>query len=281
MYKKLVIVLVFIMGLGHLYYGLTGDFSLHHILPQSHFSTVTEVSSLTESERQELKKILNQPFTYIGHGNQSYAFLSADGDYVLKFFKNEYLRRGWVKHVIPPVPPFRQFLIHRGKSKEYREQRILEGYALSCAHDPENCGLLYFHLDQTDLFPEVVLIDGLGFKKKVSVQDYVFAVQKKVVVTKQELDRLLSEGEIDGVNERLSQIFALYDLQLEKGLVDRDRNVLDNTGFIGKQAVRHDVGKVVMEAGQREVEIEKIRSRLSQWISKNYPQHDLSLFPML
>lgn len=274
MYKKAIIILVTLMALGHLYYGLTGDFSLNHILPQSEYSSVTEVPSLQGNEYSEVQKILNQPFTYLGQGNQSYAFVSADGEYVLKFFKNEYLQRGWVKYIIPPIPPFRQFLIHRGKSREYRLKRMLEGYALSYAYDSENSGLLYFHLNQADPFSKVTVIDGLGFKDRVNIQEYVFALQKRVVVTKQELKQLLAAGEFEKVNLRISQLFALYHSQFEKGLIDRDRNVLDNTGFIEGRAVRHDVGKLEKREGEWEVEVDKIKHRLNLWISKKYPQYD-------
>ena len=40
----------------------------------------------------QAKEALNQPYAYLGHGFQCYAFQSQDGKYVLKFFRHQRLR---------------------------------------------------------------------------------------------------------------------------------------------------------------------------------------------
>jgi hypothetical protein len=50
-------------------------------------------------EKEEVAPILDQPFSYLSSGGQSFVFLSEDGHYVLKLIKNHF--RG----VIPPLAP--------------------------------------------------------------------------------------------------------------------------------------------------------------------------------
>ncbi|MBS0605157.1 MAG: hypothetical protein JSS60_09020 [Verrucomicrobia bacterium] len=43
--------------------------------------------ALTEDEQREVDRILTQKFTYLARGSQAFAFISEDGKYVLKLFK--------------------------------------------------------------------------------------------------------------------------------------------------------------------------------------------------
>ena len=70
-----------------LYYRLTDDFRLSNMTYQLPFEAPWKVPALTAEEHQQLGRILDQKFTYIGKGAQCYAFASADQQYVLKFFK--------------------------------------------------------------------------------------------------------------------------------------------------------------------------------------------------
>lgn len=279
--RKNAVLLITILLLGHGYYLLTGDFRLGNILTET--SSQVSLTPLAQNKLRDVRTILDQPYTYLGHGNQSYAFSSQDGTYVLKLFMNEYLERTWVKHLLPPIPPFRQFMLHRGEDRTYRLNRLLNGYALSYAYDRENSGLVYFHLNQEEPVGDVTLIDGLGIKRTIPLNSYVFAVQKKVIITKQEFHNLLSKGDVEGVKKRITQLLALYHEQYKKGLFDHDHNLIDNTGFIGDQVVRQDVGKVVMnhrmtdpEAMQKDLD-KIINTRLIPWFSEHYPQYSEEL----
>ncbi len=275
--KKIVLALalsIFLLGMGHVYYRKTGDFREKNLLRSS--GILSPISPAVQD-------ILSQPFSYVGHGHQSFVFGSADGRYVLKFFMKDYLKRGWVKHVLPAVPPFRSLLVHQGLRKNYRMQRLLDGYRLSIEHDPEHSGLIYVHAGQKDL-GEIVVADGLGFSHRITPGVYAFALQKKAVSAKNEFLRLIAENDFSGVEQRLEQLFTLYREQASKGLYDQDRNLMDNTGFLEDRAIRQDAGKVIYDEQYKDPAAFKkewehlVLKRLRPWFLKHYPEKSETLF---
>jgi hypothetical protein len=274
-------VLLLIFG-GHLYFHLTGDFRIAYLLEAK------EVHIHEPKIPKEVKKILTQDFTYLGHGHQTFAFVSSDRQYVLKLFKKDYFRRnGWI-NFLPPVSVFRDWMLHQGKSKEERKEKLLKGYAIAFAYDKENSGLLYYHPhEMNDKSLRVDLITGLGFQKTVDLGQYIFALQVKVKTTKKELSQLLSQGKIPEAKERICQILDLYFSSYRRGIYDNDHNLLDNTGFYNDRAIRLDIGKIVrnpqlVNAVFVEKDLQKIQDeRLGPWLERNYPQYAPELIQMM
>src|SRR5258706_12163985 len=69
--------------------------SLYHALPEKFRihadkkATSWELSPLSAQEKENIDKILTEPFSFLGSGGQCYAFVSKDEKYVLKFFKQK------------------------------------------------------------------------------------------------------------------------------------------------------------------------------------------------
>lgn len=244
------------VGFGHWYYWQTGDFRVENVLLASPLSAKV----VSQKELKLVQQTLAQPFTYLGHGNQTYVFASADGKYVLKLFMKDYLTRTWLKHMFPPIFPFRSFLHYQGEKKTYRTERLINGYCFSYFYDPEDSGLVYLHLNPNISFEEMVLLDGLGRSIPFSIQSYLFALQERVVPSREEFLRLMAKGDLEGIKKRLRELFLLYCRQMQKGLYDDDHNLIDNTGFIADRAVRQDAGKVIY--GEEYCNLEKIREEL-------------------
>src|SRR3989304_3794415 len=70
-------------------YVQTQGFRVEKSLPPPHRDVRWHFPAPSEEERIELKKTLSQPFTFLSKGNECYAFVSEDGQYVLKFFKHQ------------------------------------------------------------------------------------------------------------------------------------------------------------------------------------------------
>jgi hypothetical protein len=265
-----------LLGYGHLYYYLTGDFRQEYALSTSEVGADLSIPPLTDGEKDKLAHLLKQPFTYLGHGHQTYVFLGEDGETVLKIFMNDYLRSTSFKHVFPPIYPFRQWMLHKGEHRMFRLNRLLNGYRLAYTLDKQDSGLLFLHLNQENLRSVAVIKDGMGRKQEIELDRYVYAIQKKAELTKNVFRHYLSRGDVEGLKERIEELFALYRRQFEKGLVDRDRNIFENSGFIGTKAIRVDVGKVVPVDSTIRLDFEYskiIHDRLSPWFERHYPQH--------
>lgn len=281
--KKLFLIVAFVvlfLGLGHLYYMMTGDFRLSDVLTESPYDLTVRLPELTVEERLRIVKVIDQDFYFLGHGHQTYAFVSEDQKYVLKLFKADYLQRSWMINIFPPIPPFRQFFLHRGESREYRMRRLLNGYAIAYALDRENSGLLYFQPNIGNSWDKnVQLIDKLGLRVTLDLDAVVFAIQEKAVTTRNVLHKLLSVGDVAGARRRIRQLLEMYLSEYQRGIFDHDHNLIDNTGFVGDRAIRQDVGKIVLdeEIQVRETmfqDLQKIiHKRLGPWIQSHYPRY--------
>jgi hypothetical protein len=270
---SLLILLIF----GHIYYTITGDFRPSNILT---INSSTPFIQNTYDETEKAKKILQQPFSFLGYGHQTYVFVSQDQKYVLKFFMKDYLQRTWYYNIFPPIPPFKQYIIHTGDSKEYRMHRLLNGYATAYHSNRENSGLLYLHyILEPPLNCVVNLVNKLGLKEALNVSNFIFAIQERVATTREELTRLLREKNLLRAQERIQQIFDLYLSEYQLALLDHDHNLIDNTGFLGEKAIRHDLGKLVKDdnilySKAYSEDLKKIAwERIDPWIASHFPEY--------
>lgn len=261
--------------LGHLYYFKTGDFQTSYLLEAQDFSKA--------ADPRWLKALLQRKYFYFGQGNQTYAFLSEDGNHILKLFKKDYLqRRGWTSF-IPPIFFFRSLFLHQGNSRKKRQEKLLRGYEVGFLHDRKNSGLLYYSSCKAKNGGRLTtLVTGIGQCVAIDLNNYVFAVQVKVSTTKHELSSLLSKGKVADAKICLRKILHLYFEGYAKGIIDNDHNLLKNTGFYKGRAVRQDVGKIIrkstLKAWEVKKDLEKIRGqRLGPWLRKNFPSHASSL----
>jgi len=231
---------------------------------------------ISPSPNEEVLAILNQKFHYLGQGNQSYAFESEDSKYVLKFFKF-----GHLKPFSLPIPFLQEHFKAKAKSQEKRFLKVFEGYKIAYTEDPENSALLFIHLNKRDhLKKELFLRDRFGIAHTINLNDVAFVLQEKVIPTKEVFKQLFKQQDIEGVKRRIGQLFDLYIAQYKKGLYDRDHNLMYNTGFKGKKAIRLDVGKLRKEPFFKEPanyrkDLEKIAfERILRWVKKYYPDYE-------
>jgi hypothetical protein len=165
---------------GRLYYYLTDDFRIGNISSNYAPRSEWEIPPLTLPEKSVLATILQQKFTYIGKGVQSYAFSSEDGQYVIKFFKFKHLKPSPVIAWLPAWAPFENF---RNKKKEHLKRKldgVFEGYHLAyMQHRPES-GLVFLHINPTkDLFPTLTVSDKMGRSHPIELDKVPFLIQLK------------------------------------------------------------------------------------------------------
>jgi len=264
LYLSLAIAVFFLAE--RLYYHYTGDFRLANIsYENTAYQPQTSQPSLSKEDKLNLCPILNQSYTFLGKGNQSYAFVSQDGLYVLKFFKFGHIKRSW-------------FL--NAKSQEKRFLKVFAGYQLAYDLDRENTGLLYIHVNKTQGLATVVsLKDKVGFTHAIDLDQVVFVLQKKMTPTNELFTQLLKSGNLTAVKKRISQLFSLYHSEYKKGIYDRDHNLMYNTGFTDNQALRLDVGKLRQDDQMKQPEVYKkdlqkvAFKRIHGWFKKYYPQN--------
>lgn len=207
---------------------------------------------------ENVHKLLKQKFTYLGEGNQTYAFLGEDKETVLKIFK---------MHVLV--------------NDEFRTKRLFNGYKVAYELDKENSGLFYVHLKQTHKqFPEMDLVDRLGFDHKVDPDQMAFILQRKSRVSKQVFEELFAQGREDEAKAKFTALLVMIQEGQERGVMDNDHNIMINTGFIGERPIRFDTGKIVYSEEIKDPEMSKedirklVDKRVLGWIRKHYPSKE-------
>ena len=235
--------LVLIFGLFELYLLFEDDFSKKNIHYDHPVISGWSPPQLKPNEQEALQAILNQHFTYIGKGHQSYAFASEDNQYVLKFFKFTYLKPSWYLNWLPPLPFVNQYRERQENGKQKRLQRVFRGYRVAYENDRENTGLIYIHLlKSNNLNTTIHVKDKFGIEHTVDLDPVVFVIQKKARMTREVLKDLLDRNDLESFKNRIQQIFDLYLAEYRQGIYDDDHNVMSNTGFVGEKAIRLDVG---------------------------------------
>lgn len=192
--------------------------------------------SFSCEQNERAKKILSQEFYFLGSGVQCYAFLSKDGQTVLKIFKPYHQ---WPPNPILsslPLPSsFKKSVI---LAREKRLNAIFESAQIAYLDLPEETGVFYLHLNRTkDEFPIVKLYDKLGICHEIPVDQMAFALQKKATLA-------LTHFTAENGTQTIDEIFALAMKRCKKGIGCSDSALYKNVGFIENHAIMIDIGSL-------------------------------------
>lgn len=273
-----------VFGLFRLYYRLTDDFRLSNMTHEVPYSTSWDIPALPVDEKEKIDEILNQKFTYLGKGAQSYVFSSADGKYVLKFFKFKHLKPSVFHRLLPPFWPFLDYRTKEEARKSRKLKGVFNGYRLAYEMHKEESGLLLIHLNKTPtIHKTVTLYDKLGLEHRIDLNDVVFILQEKGETLGHLLTQLLNHGNVSAAQEKIDQIFDLYLIEYQKGIYDHDHGVMQNTGFIGERPLHLDIGKLHQDASISDPQIYQhdmnfVFKKIDFWIETHYPQYHPQIY---
>lgn len=207
----------------------------------------TPLAYETLGSEDEARTILNQPFTYLGKGGQSFVFASQDGRYVLKFFNNH--PKPWI-------------LLDKYRAKKMQKLNdAYSGYRLAFQQIPNECGLIFLHFNKSDFHaPSVTLIDKLHIAHTVDPNGLEFALQKRA--------QPLADALKIHPHETLLAVKQLVVLLCEKNIHDQDPRIYRNIGLINGKAIVIDPGKFALAYGREP----KLPLKFRSWIDANFPE---------
>lgn len=227
---------------------------------QSSSQEKNKVTPLSQVELKRLKDVFSQTFYFLGEGQSSLAYESEDQKYILKFFK-----------------PRNDFGI------DYVMER-LAGYRLADRVHKEQTGILFLHLEETnDLNIDVSILDKKINQKKIKgmtksvvpLDKVAFVLQKKANKMSLILKDSINRNDDKLVRKRLRQVFDLYEIEIDKGLVDLDPKIINNFGFIEENPVRFDVSHLrEIEKPLNPEKFQQFKSKMeihvNAWLAKNH-----------
>ena len=225
-----------------------------------------------------MKRIVGQPFTYLGKGFQCYAFESMDKQYVLKFFRHQRLRLPDFVASLPDFPLVKDYKEQKHAAFQKRMNFLFVGMKTGFQYAQHETELLYIHLNKTNnLGQTVAIFDKIGRKFVVDLDQVEFLLQRKAKLIKPTIDALMMNGDEAGAKKRLDQIFDLFVECTKKGIHDSDGALIrkDNLGFLEDRAIYIDAGKLSMRGRPQTKEgfirdLKRLRP-LEKWLSLKYP----------
>lgn len=213
--------------------------------------------------------LLQQPFTYMGKGGQSYVFLSEDGSTVLKFL------RGSKRNQIALRSPFlgREKKERKILETEEKMRQTLRSYAIARDLFKEESGILATHLSRSQkIATPITLIDRSKIKHPMDPNCYPFIIQKRATLVKQTIAQLMERGEVTAAKMALRSLFSLLKLRMQRGIEDGDPNLAKNFGFLDLEPIQIDGGSFQLGLTPSVSSIQSSQEDLQHWINKCYPE---------
>ncbi len=221
--------------------------------------------SLTSDQRA----LLDQKFHYLGRGLQCFAFLSEDGQTVLKLFNNRYQNRlFWLQST-----PLRHFFHHKIAYNQKKWALSFASYEVAFESLKEETGLLFFHPKPCTECPLVTLVDPLHISHKIDLAKTAFVLQKKATMAYPYLDTCSA----DQAQSAIQSLVTLMQKKMSLGINDRDPLIRTNFGFLEGRAVQVDIGPfsldpTLKDSQSHKEEITKITLSLKHWLEKHHPE---------
>lgn len=261
------------------YYGLTDDFRLGNIQTDTPPRPEWNLPPLSQAEQQELATILNQPFTYIGKGAQSYVFGSEDQKYVIKFFKFKHLRPSIWIDLIPPIGALKTYKDKQIQRKQRKFESAFIGYKLAYLKDKDLSGLIFVKFNPTqNVYPLLTVHDKMGLVRHIDLNTVPFIIQKRGITLRQVLKQQLEQKQVEEAIVSILKIFDLYQLEYQRGLWDHDHGVLQNAGFIHNEPAHLDVGKLTetsdfQDPQRAQADMLILVEKINEWMKSNFPKY--------
>lgn len=191
----------------------------------------------------EVLQALSQDYVYLGKGCQSYVFQSQDGRYVIKFPKYKHFRLSYWLEILPSFPY---------KEKKYKQKMdnwntLIQGWKVAYDYLKKETGVIFVHANPSrNLNTTLILEDRIGWKHSVVLDTMQFCIQKRLTPLKDFFLQLKEKQDVSSAKQLISQLINLFLSEYQKGIVEKDYALLQNTGVDEEGNPRHiDFGDFV------------------------------------
>jgi len=234
-------------------------------------------TSVQGLDYENLDSILLQDFSYLGHGKQMLAFVSADGRYVLKVFnpmrplkKRWYLQSKYWKRYSSL-----QWIKLEWFQKNARLKKLFTRHKLAFELLRDETGLLFVYLEPSERVNHYVHVtDNRGNKQTLILANTPFVIQEKAVLVPQHLAGLASKK---AVKKAIARLEKLFDKRIEEGITDRIQTMENNYGFVGDKPIQIDIGRIRFDPLIKEkpgAEKARILQNFHEWLGRKFPEYE-------
>ena len=210
--------------------------------------------------------ILQEPFTYLDKGAQSYVFLSADQKYVLKLFRFDSCRIPLGQRLVRLARKWAHLREKHFLPLEVKVPKTFDSCSLSYHLAPDLTGVIWVHLNPRPIkVPFIRVIDRLKVSHRIDPAIYRFVIQKKAKPFLQVL------RDAPDPLPYVRSYFSLLSKLSKLGLANLDPNMGKNFGFIDGEAVEIDFGNFAFNHTLAAQDPEQFSKRLIRWLKQHRP----------
>jgi hypothetical protein len=236
-----------------------------------------ETPALTAEEQIDLEKRLSQPYRFLASGGQAFAFLSDDGETVIKFFR-QYRRTisPWLEPILS-LPGLEKVKAKKSAYKREKLERDFTSCKIAIEKLKEECGMVFVHLNKTKtLGKRLTLVDKLGISHTINLDDFEFIVQRRAELAYHHLEGLVAKGEISVAQAAVKSMVHAIVSRCKKGVLDEDPRLHENMGFLDGHPVFIDVGRFRTDPQRKQEAFYKRDAhestiRFRRWLLKHHP----------
>ncbi len=265
-------------GFSRLYFHLTANFSIANITSHFPFQSHWETRPLLVAEQAELNHALNQSYTYLGKGCQSYVFGSQDGKYVVKFFKYQHYRLPpWLVY-LPPLPAIVKYRQEKSEKKWQLMDAVMRSWKVAFEHLKDETGLIFVHLNKTNhLKHQLTIYGNMGEKYLIDLDQMEFCIQRRADLLCKKILEFKDNNDLLGAQQIVRRLLNLILSEYSRGLADNDHALMQNTGVVDEKPVHIDVGQFVFNDAVKEPavfhqELFTKTYKFKLWLKDYYPE---------
>lgn len=257
----------------------TDGFQIVKIISRLPAFSEWEIPPPSLQEFSSLKTSLSQPFYYLGSGGQCYAFISQDGQLVLKLFKLHNIRQyPWLYRFSLPgvLDLYRVAFLNMQRQKL---ERLFSSSHLAYEKLKEESGLLFLNLNPSPRFEDlkITVIDKIGISHSFNLARIPFALQYKADKVFLTLRRHLLHKDMVASKHVIKEIVNCLTARYQQGIVDLDPAVRRNIGLLQERAIAIDIGSFLASSNLNspdkiKQELQKDTRRLRKWLLKRSPE---------
>ncbi len=232
------------------------------------FSRLKVEADLPYEASWEGASIPDQPFTYLGCGAQTFAFVSQDGQTVIKFYRHHRSRHP-LAFLAPLLPRLQQTIAKR----QAKRAKDFASYRLAFEKLRDETGLISIHLGKTDQIQKRLKIyDKLGIEHSVDLDQMTFLLQRKATPFYATLEEWIDTGCETQAKQGITELISLLRSRCQKGIFDKDPDLRTNFGFLDGHPIQFDVGRFKNEPERIEAgELVRITDSLKGWLNEKAP----------
>jgi len=222
----------------------------------------------SKNQQELLNKIASQTFSLLGSGKECYAFVSADGKIVVKFFKQKHMRTQYILNYFPlpkAIQTLRNEMLNRHQTKR---NTLYQSYQIAYERLQEETRVLYLHLTKTKNLKQTIHLKTPKGKNLILLLDNMeFLVQERAFSIFDQLNIAPEKGK-----QIIPSIIHFIEKQNAKGIGDSDINCEKNLGVIGNDIIQIDLGAFYPSVPKSDIkeEVKKATFDLKAFLEKNH-----------